>query len=105
MQDNIIAEYVERCDLTGDLAWIADTCGIETARQLLACCRGMSIYVPLFPRQAVKRCAEDLRSQGLTDRSIALRLGLTDRTVSGLLRPEGAQDALQGELFEGEDEL
>ncbi len=84
MQD--IFGEISHEDLTEDLRIVASTCGIETVRNLLRNCAGMSIYIPRISRldQFIVRYIRE--SRGKSFKQIARELGVSEQYIKRLFK-------------------
>lgn len=94
-----LADFIEREDLSGDLATIADDIGLDVAKRLFENWRGCVIYVSSrIPKSTMVRYLEYELSQGRRLRDIARELGISERYAQILLwRNENQVEQL--ELF------
>ncbi|ROL56277.1 hypothetical protein D9V84_08900 [Bacteroidetes/Chlorobi group bacterium Naka2016] len=81
-----IFSKVEVEDLTDDLKLVANACGIETARNLLRHCAGMSIYIPKIARldKFIERYIKENSTKNF--KIIANELGVTEQFIKKLFR-------------------
>ncbi len=84
MQD--IFAQIKQEDLTEDLQMVASSCGIETVRNLLRNCAGMSIYVPRISRldHFIMRYIRE--SRGKSFKQIASELGVSEQYIKRLFK-------------------
>lgn len=77
---------VEIEDLTDDLKLVANACGIETVRNLLRNCAGISIYVPKLARldKFIRRYIKENSNKPF--KQIASELGVTEQFIKKLFR-------------------
>jgi len=87
-----LAELVELEDLTGDLRLIADNCGIDVARALLAGCSGVTLYIPspskmdeVMKRYIDKRLGRAPRGE-LEIKTLAVELDLSTSSMRTFVR-------------------
>lgn len=89
-----ITDYIEREDLGGDMAELADALGLETVRKLFRFWRGCAIYVPSrVPRDTMRRYISAEAQKGRKVRSIARELGVSERYAQSLLHNSQSGDA------------
>lgn len=83
---NDVFTKVEIEDLTDDLKLVAHACGIETVRNLLRNCAGISIYVPKIARldNFVRRYIKENSDKPF--KQIASELGVTEQFIKKLFR-------------------
>ncbi len=75
-----IYDYIEREDMTGDLAAIADDLGIEVARSIFRSWRGCIITIPsVIPQGVMCHYLQHEHAAGRPPREVARELGITDR--------------------------
>ena len=81
-----IADYLEREDLSGDLADLADQLGIEAARRIFDVWRGCCLNIPNRPsKRSIRRYLTQEMRQGRRLRDLARELNVTERYAQRLL--------------------
>ena len=97
-----IADYIQREDISGDMATLADELGMDAVRAIYQSWRGCAINVPSRPpKRTIKRYVVAAMLAGRTVRDVARELGVSERYVQHLTH--GIPDPRQIELFpEGE---
>ena len=99
-----ISDYMQREDLSGDMATLADELGIDTVRCLYESWRGCVLNVPSrMPKRTMKRYISNAVELGQSVRDMARELNVSERYVQRLLRTVG--NPRQMELFPEGDNL
>ncbi|MCX7880413.1 MAG: hypothetical protein N2517_07105 [Ignavibacteria bacterium] len=83
---NDVLSKLELEDLTDDLKLVASACGLDTVRQLLRNCPGMSIYVPKLSRLERFIVKYIKQNPEKSFKMLAKELGVTEQHIKRLFR-------------------
>ena len=103
--DARLEQYVRPEDLTGDLQIVASSLGLDAAVSLAVNCAGLNLYVSGRCLNAARiRWAREQLAAGKSRKSVAARLGVTERWLSANVPDEPSQlelwDDIPGEMEE-----
>lgn len=84
-----ITDYIQRDDLGGDMATLADDIGLEAVRTLYSEWRGCSMTIPTrIPRRSQLRVIASALEAGKQVREIARELNVSERHVQHLIHTQ-----------------